>query len=254
MVAADAVVARGEVVVLRKTGQPACKQQSTTDCLSPPAAGGNSAARCNAQLPAPAALLAPLAGPALQQQLQQGREWHIVSPTPAHHQAEQLQPHHTAAHQQHNGSKPQQQPDEEQQQQQMQEQHQQMQQAAEAAVDPAEYQKNICRSLRAQHCSNVEHLAAIVSEHGQHMDAQAVAASFTAAARIGKQLQRQQHTTAASRQQPACQLAEVLEQQLVPLVQPKLRQFDALGLQMVLYSLASLQYTEEVLVLQLVSW
>lgn len=183
------------------------------------------------------------------QQLQQGREWHIVSPTPAHHQAEQLQlqPHHTAAHQQHDGSEvlPQQQPDEEQ---------QQMQQAAEAAADPAEYQKNICRSLRAQHCSSVEQLAAIVSEHGQYMDAQAVAASFTAAARIGKQLQRQLHTTAATPQQQACQLTELLEQQLVPLVQPRLRQFDALGLQMVLYSLASLLYTEEVLVLQLVSW
>lgn len=246
MVATDAVVTRGEVLVLRETGQPACEQQSTTDCLSPPAAGGDTAAQCSAQLPAAAALRAPLAGPALQQ-LQQGREWHIVSPTPTHRQAEQLQPHHTAAHQQHNGSEvlAQQQPDEEQ---------QQMQQAAEAAADPAEYQKNICRSLRAQHCSSVEQLAAIVSEHGQYMDAQAVAASFTAAARIGKKLQRQLHTTAATPQQQACQLAEVLEQQLVPLVQPRLRQFDAQGLQMVLYSLASLLYTEEVLVLQLVSW
>lgn len=235
MVAADAVVTRGEVVVLREAGQPTCEQQSTADCLSVPVTGGNvTAAQCSAQVPAAAALRAPLAGPALQQQLQQGPEWHIVSALPTQHH-QQLQSHHTAAQQHHNGVDvpPQQRADEEQ---------QQMQQAAEAAVDPAEYQKNICRSLRAQHCSSIEQLAAIVSEHGQYMDAQAVAASFTAAARIGKQLQRQQQ---------ASQLAEVLEQQLLPLVQPRLRQFDALGLQMVLYSLASLQYTQEVLVLQL---
>lgn len=137
-------------------------------------------------------------------------------------------------------------------------------QPADADADAGlEYQKNICRSLRAENCSSVEQLAAILSEHGPHMDGQAVAASCTAAAWLGKQLQhrqqqeellpQQQSGASSNRQRAQYQLMQLLEQQLLPLLRAKLRQLDALGLQMVLYSLASLQYRQEVLVLELVS-
>ena len=135
---------------------------------------------------------------------------------------------------------------------------------ADADADAGlEYQKNICRSLRAENCSSVEQLAVILSEHGPHMDGQAVAASCTAAAWLGKQLQhrqqqeqlllQQQQGASSNRQRAQYQLLQLLEQQLLPLLRAKLRQLDALGLQMVLYSLASLQYRQEVLVLELVS-
>jgi hypothetical protein len=121
-----------------------------------------------------------------------------------------------------------------------------------------EYQQNLCRSLRGENCSSVEQLVAVIAEHGPYMDGQAVTACFTAAARLGRQLaeqqqQQQQHTVASNKLPGLYQLAQVLEEQLLPLLQPKLHQLDAQGLQMVLYSLASLQYKQEVLVLQLVS-
>jgi hypothetical protein len=134
-------------------------------------------------------------------------------------------------------------------------QHAEQQQQLQETSAGLEYQQNICRSVRGENCSSVEQLVAVIAEHGPFMDGQAVTACFTAAARLGRQLaQQQQHHAVAGRKLPGLfQLAQVLEQQLLPLLQPKLHQLDAQGLQMVLYSLASLQYKQEVLVLQLVS-
>lgn len=119
-------------------------------------------------------------------------------------------------------------------------------------ADSLEYQKSICCSLRSGSCCSIEQLASIVAEHGSSMDGQSIAASFTAASRLHKQqLQLQQPHTANS-QGPQQQVLLLVQQQLMPLLRRKLRLLDATGLQMVLYALASLQYKEELAVLELV--
>lgn len=117
-------------------------------------------------------------------------------------------------------------------------------------ADSLEYQKSICRSLRSGSCCSIEQLASILAEHGSSMDGQSIAASFTAASRLDKQQQQQQYT--ANIQGPQQQVLLLVQQQLMPLLHRKLHLLDATGLQMVLYALASLQYNEEVAVLELV--
>lgn len=259
VVAADAVI--NELVLgppADLSAQAACQFSTQQDICELDTPGNDSrTALCRAQAPAFVCAPAQASHP-----VQQRRGWHVVQRTPAEPLLQQplelLQPCETE--QLHSTPDEHSLPHHDSQAQQQQEpvapvladQQQQLQTLELTAGQ--EYQKSICRSLRADNCSSVEQLAAVLSEHGPYMDAQAVAASFTAAARIGRQLQQQELRAApGSRQQGLYQLAELLERQLLPLLQPKLRQLDAVGLQMVLYSLAALQYKHEVLVLQLVS-
>lgn len=120
-----------------------------------------------------------------------------------------------------------------------------------------EYQKSLCRMLRSEHCLSLHQLAEVITEHGCYMDGQSLAASFTAAARVCRLSVRDEQQCDSRNTQPSVpctqqQVLQVLEQHLVPVMLGKLRHMDAMGLQMVLYSLATLQCKQEPVIMQLV--